>query len=145
MRVILVAVLLPGLAGCANFRPPASIHQLQANSRYWVSYDSSRRGAWIATDAAGSIKSCAEPAPDVALSFNTGLKGSVEAGGAKVSGIDASAVATAAALAGRDNVVLLAREALFGDHLLFGPNKYIIARSSVSVNRSQWEISTSRR
>lgn len=113
MRFVLLGLLISGLSACANLTPPASVQQLKANSSYWVSYDSSRRGAWIATSATGSIKSCAEPAPDVALSFNTGIKGSLEIGGAKAAGIDASAAAVAAALAGRDNVVLLAREALF--------------------------------
>lgn len=113
MRTLLLLPIVFGVAGCANFTRPASIHQLSANSRYWVSYDSSRRGAWLATNDAGHVTSCAEPAPDVALSFNSGLKGSLEVSGAKATGIDASAAATAAALAGRDNIVLLAREALF--------------------------------
>ena len=112
MRWMLCGAYL-ALSGCANFTPPASVHRLEPNANFWVSYDSSRRGAWISTGSNGEIKSCAEPAPDIALSLSTGLKGSFESGGTNASGVDASATATALALAGRDNVVLLAREALF--------------------------------
>lgn len=61
-----------------------------------------------------STKSCSEPSPDVALSFVNTLKGSLTTpGGLSAQGVDASLNATAQALAGRDDVVLLAREALF--------------------------------
>lgn len=111
MSIPLVSVLL---SGCANFYPPSRIAVLKPNTQYWASYDASRRGAWISTDAAGrSIASCAEPAPDVALSLATAVKAKGSApGGPAVEG-ELSATATALALAGRDNVVLLARETLF--------------------------------
>lgn len=108
--ICIVAVIL---GGCTNFYPPTSVRKLEPNARYLVSHDSSRRGAWIATDATGKVTSCAEPAPDVALSLSTGLKADISAGGVEAKGVDASAASTALALAGRDNVVLLAREALF--------------------------------
>ena len=78
-----------------------------------MNYDASRRGSIILSNGT-TTKSCSEPAPDVALSFVNTLKGSLTTpGGLSAQGVDASFSATALALAGRDDVVLLAREALF--------------------------------
>jgi len=60
----------------------------------------------------GKIRSCAEPAPDTAYSFNNAVKANVESGNTTAGG-ELSFAATVLALAGRDNLVLLARDAMF--------------------------------
>lgn len=111
--VLMSAASLLALGGCANFYPPSRVAALKPNTHYWASYDASRRGATFVTDASGQVvRGCSEPAPDVALSLSTILKAKAETQGVKAEG-ELSASATALALAGRDNVVLLAREALF--------------------------------
>jgi hypothetical protein len=113
-----IAFIATGLAslfvtGCANVSPPSSTTQIENGKSYWMSYDASRRGSIVISNGSVS-KSCSEPAPDVALSFVNTLKGTLaKPGGLSAEGVDASFNATALALAGRDDVVLLAREALF--------------------------------
>lgn len=110
MKLIMAAV---ALTGCANLYPPASKRELAPNQSYWLNYDASRRGTMIVTGDA-KVKSCSEPAPDVALSFANTFKGSAKApAGATAGSGEATLNATAMALAGRDELVLLAREALF--------------------------------
>ena len=114
MKSLIIVLACCTTTACANFYPPSRIATLKPNTQYWVSYDASRRGAWLSTDAAGrSVTSCAEPAPDVALSLATTLKGKGSVPSGASAEAEFSATATALALAGRDNVVLLAREAMF--------------------------------
>lgn len=102
-----------GLSGCANLYPPSSKDTLASKESYWMSYDASRRGT-IVISGDEKIRACSEPAPDVALSFVSSLKGGVQApAGTTATNIDTTLSATAQALAGRDDLVLLAREALF--------------------------------
>lgn len=101
------------LASCANFYPPSTKKEIDDSTGYWISYDASRRGALI-VPSGSKIQSCSEPAPDVALTFVNSIKGNLtKPDGTSVTGAEASANATAIALAGRNEVVLLAREALF--------------------------------
>lgn len=110
---VAVPFMLLASAGCTNLTSPSSATVLEPGSAYWLSYDASRRGT-VVVPANSTIKSCSEPAPDVGLSFANSLKGGLELpSGAKVSDIEVALNATAMALAGRDDVVLLAREALF--------------------------------
>ena len=102
------------ISGCANSYPPSRVAVLKPNTTYWISYDATRRGAWMSTDTADhSVSSCAEPAPDVALSLATTLKAKASTPGNVSAEGEFSATAAALALVGRDNVVLLPREALF--------------------------------
>lgn len=102
------------LGACANLHPPSFRDEIKPGTTSWVSYDASRRGAWVAVDSSGNIRSCAEPVPDVAMSFVNQLKGDFTLpNDASASEVEATMKATAAALAGRDNLVLLARESLF--------------------------------
>lgn len=112
--VNLVAVVIAVfISGCANFHSPSSRKELSPSQSYWMSYDASRRGTLIVAEGA-KVKTCAEPAPDVGMSFVNTLKGDFKLpGDTSATGVDAALKATAMALAGRDNVVLLAREALF--------------------------------
>lgn len=111
-------ILISGIAsvfvvGCANISSPSSSKEIDIKKSYWMSYDASRRGSIIISNGTNT-KSCSEPAPDVALSFVNTLKGSLTTpDGLSAQGVEASFNATALALAGRDDVVLLAREALF--------------------------------
>lgn len=101
------------LASCANLYPPSKSSRLSDGENYWLSYDASRRGALVVSNNS-QLKSCSEPSPDVALSFVNSLKGDFKTpGGTSATNVDATANATAIALAGRNEVVLLAREALF--------------------------------
>jgi hypothetical protein len=101
------------LASCANLYPPSTKKQIDNGSSYWVSYDASRRGALILPKSS-QVRACSEPAPDVGLTFVNTLKGNLTTpDGTSATGIDAAANATVVALAGRNEVVLLAREALF--------------------------------
>lgn len=109
----IAALALVLLSGCANFHAPSARKELKPDQSYWMSYDASRRGAIIVAEGT-HVKTCAEPTPDVAMSFVNTLKGDYTLpGNTSATGVDASFNATAMALAGRDNVVLLAREALF--------------------------------
>jgi hypothetical protein len=113
MPGLLALTALCWLTACANLTPPSQATPLEAGKSYWLSYDASRRGSIIAPTG-HKLRSCSEPAPDVAMSFVSSLKGSLTTpGGASATGVDASLNATAQALAGRDDLVLLAREALF--------------------------------
>jgi len=101
------------LASCANLYPPSSKSQIDDKQSYWMSYDASRRGTLVLAEGS-KTRSCSEPAPDVGLSFVNSVKGDLTTpGGTSVTGLDAAANATVVALAGRNDVVLLAREALF--------------------------------
>lgn len=113
-EIIFISYLSLGLAGCANFSPPISQRSIVQNGSQWLTYDASRRGTLVVSENGKIIRSCAEPAPDTANSFVNSLKGTFKtAGGTSAEGVDASLNATALALAGRDNLVLLARESLF--------------------------------
>ncbi len=80
----MIAIVSLLTSGCANLSPPSSVHALKPNTAYWSSYDSSRRGSTFVVSANGSIAGCSEPAPDVALSLSTGLKGSLKSGATEV-------------------------------------------------------------
>ncbi|MDR6673865.1 hypothetical protein [Xanthomonas sp. 1678] len=110
LATVVITILV---SGCANFHAPSSRKELKAGQSYWMSYDASRRGAIIVPEDS-KIKTCAEPGPDVGMSFINTLKGDFKfPGETSATGVEAALKATAMALAGRDNVVLLAREALF--------------------------------
>lgn len=115
MRVLrtLIVMFAIILCGCATFSAPSSEKELKPNQSYWMSYDATRRGSVIVAGDS-TVKTCSEPAPDVAMSFANALKGDFKVTDkASATGVDAALNATAMALAGRDDVVLLAREALF--------------------------------
>lgn len=113
MRLVAVLAAVAVLPGCAQFSPLSASKSLKPGA-YWMSYDTSRRGAWVRVSTDGEVTSCSEPAPDAAMSYAAGLAGGVKGpGNFEATNIDASASATAALLSGRDNLVLLAREALF--------------------------------
>lgn len=68
--LIIVAPIAALCIGCSSLTSPARPHQLEANQNYWFDYDASRRGTLLTSSTStNKFKSCAEPAPDVALSF----------------------------------------------------------------------------
>ena len=117
-RFIMKRLLLPlalsaaNLSGCATFSPLTSHQYIGDRSGQWLTYDSTRRGTLIVTSPDGEIRSCSEPAPDTAYNFSNAVKANVETGGT-TAGADISLAATIAELAGRDNLVLLARDAMY--------------------------------
>jgi len=101
------------LASCVNLYPPTAKKEIDATKSYWISYDASRRGTLV-VPSASTIKSCSEPAPDIALTLANKLEGGLTTpGGTEITDGEATINATVNALAGRNDVVLLAREALF--------------------------------
>ncbi len=110
---IISATALIMCSACANFTPPATQRTLTQSGVHWITYDSSRRGTLLAVENGKVIRSCAEPAPDTAYSFVNTVSGSSGKKDAAQTEVDLAFNATALALAGRDNLVLLARESLF--------------------------------
>ena len=64
------------------------------------------------TSPDGKIRSCSEPAPDTAYSFSNAIKANVKTGETTVDA-EVALAANLAELAGRDNLVLLARDAMY--------------------------------
>lgn len=110
---VFIAATALTVTGCANLTPPATQKPLAQEGTHWITYDSSRRGTLLAVKNGEVVRSCAEPAPDTAYSFVNTLKGSVKKPEGPEAEVDLAFNATALALAGRDNLVLLAREAMF--------------------------------
>lgn len=114
MRYFRLYLTILLLTGCANFTPPISQKPVIQNGSQWLTYDASRRGTLLVAENGRITRSCAEPAPDTATSYANSLKGTLKTpGGTSAESVDAAINSTALALAGRDNLVLLAREALF--------------------------------
>ena len=99
--------------GCANLSPLVTSRAIPKTGVHLITYDSSRRGTLLSVNN-DKVKSCAEPAPDTAYSFSNSFKASGKGGStpAEVS-VDVALTAMALQLAGRDNLVLLTREAMF--------------------------------
>lgn len=114
MKYLLLPLALSAvlLSGCATFSPLTSHQYIGDKSGQWLTYDSTRRGTLIVRSPDGKVRSCSEPAPDTAYSFTNALKANVESGGT-TAGTDISLAANIAELAGRDNLVLLARDAMY--------------------------------
>jgi hypothetical protein len=114
MKTKLLLLTLPLMfSGCAYFTPLTQHKVLDPEKAYWIQYDASRRGTFYAP-ASKKILTCAEPAPDMGINLSRKLKGSIKLpDGTDVSGLDSSSDITVEELAGRENVVLLAREAMF--------------------------------
>ncbi|MGO4154624.1 hypothetical protein [Cupriavidus sp. YAF13] len=104
------------ISGCSIFTPPARLHELDSSKNYWFDYDASRRGSFFAHSSAGtsspSPTSCAEPAPDVALSFATSLDAKLSSANITPQAKGDLAV-SAVKLAERSQMIQFSREALF--------------------------------
>jgi hypothetical protein len=113
-------------SGCANFTSPARHHALNATGPQWIDYDASRRGTLLQTDKEGRLIGCAEPAPDIGLSQVNKIKVETTAADNQKNGADLEFSNTAVALAGRTQLVLALREALFR-----------ICESSINMNMTK--------
>lgn len=112
LHLLVSAVSMMTISACANLSPLTRSTQLK-DGNYWLTYDSSRRGAYVYKGEDGKLHSCAEPAPDTGYNFTNGLKGkTTTASGTSAEG-EVSLTATIMAIAGRDNLVLISREALY--------------------------------
>jgi len=105
--IVTAAAAALSLSGCANFFPPATVIDLPEGA-HAISSDASRTNTLVTVNA-GKLRSCAAPSPDVAITFANALKATLP----NQADVDATLSATAVALAGRDDGVLLAREGLF--------------------------------
>lgn len=112
----LFAFAMALLAGCSSLTSPARVHALADGKGYWIDYDASRRGTvLVGQDPATqkfAFRSCAEPAPDVALSFASKIESQLsykEITGQAKGDLAISAVK----LADRSQMVMFFREALF--------------------------------
>ena len=113
MKFLISAIMLSTLcAGCANFTPPAAKHKMGTAGTYWLTYDASRRGTLMVIRHGEVVRSCAEPTPDIARSF-ANIIGSLANNGQDKRGGGAALTASVTPLSGRNDLVLLAREALF--------------------------------
>lgn len=116
MKTILVAgAMVLILSGCANFTSPARSSALTANTPYWLDYDATRRGALVLPNGT-NMKTCAEPAPDAALSLVTKLEYSSKPGtdaDAKERTAKTEFNSTVVDLAKRTQTVAFLRESLF--------------------------------
>lgn len=104
---IVVAGIASFLTGCAALTAPARVHELNAEKNYWFDYDASRRGTIFSKG-----HSCAEPAPDVALTLASKAEAAVDYQGLDANTKVALAI-NAVKLAERSQMVLFFREALF--------------------------------
>lgn len=101
------------LGGCASLTSPMRTHALQPGTPYAIDYDATRRGAYI-LPGDGSMKMCAEPAPDVAMDSVTQIIANLKL---PQTGVDANAQIElqqkVVELAGRTQLVLVLRESLY--------------------------------
>lgn len=113
LLIVPALIALAFLSGCAALTPPARTHVLEAGKPYVIDYDASRRGAYI-LPADGSLRVCAEPAPDVALESITKIIAELRLAQADADGNAQIELSTRVVeLAGRTQVVLILRESLY--------------------------------
>lgn len=104
------------LSGCSSMTSPARVHALADGKGYWFDYDATRRGTvLVGQDPATqkfAFRSCAEPAPDVALSLASKIESQLSY--KEISGQAKGELAiNAVKLADRSQMVMFFREALF--------------------------------
>lgn len=103
------------VSACASFTEPARKHELDSSKPYWMDYDAYRRGALfvpLSTARGKSIRTCAEPPPDVALQLAD--KFAAKGGTGEVSAeANAEISQNALQLAQRTQTIQFLRESLF--------------------------------
>ncbi|MGI2205168.1 hypothetical protein ACROAH_15010 [Shewanella oncorhynchi] len=99
--------------GCSVFTPPAQMEQIKESGTYWVNYNSERRGAIVRTASdttnVGTIKFCAEPAPDTSNNYE--LQGTLKKDAVGEASLQAGQ--SVIILPGRSSNVLSLRESLY--------------------------------
>ena len=119
MKTVVMAVAAAVLlsSGCASITSPARKSQLVPGHSYWFDYDASRRGMVMAVtqDAAGGaiVRTCAEPAPDVAMQMAANAHLDVKSTGSTSAAAGGTTAQVARVLSERTQMVMFFREALF--------------------------------
>lgn len=115
--VLLVSAVALLTTSCASITSPARMKKLEPGHSYWFDYDASRRGMVLAmtADAQGRpvARTCAEPAPDVAMQVAATASLEVNTPGATSGSAGASGAQAAKLLSERTQMVMFFREALF--------------------------------
>jgi len=111
MKTAMVPILVLVVCGCANLRSPITAKALGDGKPYWFTYTAERRGALVLNTAKG-IQVCSEPFPDVGLNLTSKIAAAATYQGAKGE-IDADFASSVVELAGRTQIVLVLREALY--------------------------------
>lgn len=106
-RALAVSLLL--VAGCGAFTAPSSRSTLEPDTPYWFEYSAERRGAVLVRWRDGSMRFCAEPAPDVALRQAVDLVARAETPQGISAEAQAKFSADVIALAGRTQAILSGR------------------------------------
>lgn len=117
-RISLIAVCSSVIftSGCSTLTSPARIHELESGKSYWFDYDATRRGTILVSADSNAkekvLRSCAEPAPDVALNLASKIESQLSY--KDISGQAKGDLAiNAVKLAERSQMVMFFREALF--------------------------------
>ncbi|MCA9803287.1 MAG: hypothetical protein KC777_15055 [Cyanobacteria bacterium HKST-UBA02] len=131
ISLCIAAIAAVALSGCASLTPPARTHELTPGKPYVIDYDASRRGAYV-LPADGSLKVCAEPAPDVALESITKIIAELKLADPNVDASTQIELQTKVVeLAGRTQLVLVLRESL-----------YRLCEQGINGSLSQEQVST---
>lgn len=108
---------LPGI-GCRTSTKPTGIRTILNSTNAHVRlvhYDATRRGVYIVQHGVGDVRIAAEPPPDAAMAVAAEFIGKVSGMGAQATGgeLNAKLNESIVELAGRGQVVTLARDALY--------------------------------
>ncbi|MEK6801580.1 MAG: hypothetical protein AABZ34_02790 [Nitrospirota bacterium] len=116
LHCALVSFGLLGSFGCSLPQRATKVIELPENKSSVVTYSAELRGAYIRAPNA-KFEICAEPAPDVALEsvekITASLKGILQTGQTVEGSLSTELATKVVQLAGRTQLVLLAREMLF--------------------------------
>lgn len=112
-KISSIIVFALSLAGCGLLpKRGVEIHSVPSAGTTVVSFPSDQRGAFF-RDNGSTGTYCAEPFPDTALDSVAKLAGKIDAGEAGSAEIDSELSTKVVELAGRSQLVLLARELLY--------------------------------
>lgn len=115
-KVIALSLVLASLSACGIPQRKAKVLDVKANDAWAVTYPADLRGAYIQTEQS-KVWFCAEPAPDVALQslvkVTENLKVTTPSGIGGEGAISGEFATNVIQLAGRTQLVLLAREMLY--------------------------------
>lgn len=115
-QMIALSLILTSLSACGVPQRSAQVHSIRANDVSAVSYPADLRGAYLKMGES-KMQFCAEPAPDVALQslvkVTENLKVTTPSGTQGEGSFSGEFASNVIQLAGRTQLVLLAREMLY--------------------------------
>ncbi len=113
---IMIMIVLSVLSGCATPQREVKMIQITPQMSSVITYPSDVRGTYVVKDDS-ALKFCAEPVPDVALEsiqkLTANLKATFAAGQPIDASISGELAVKAVELAGRTQLLLIAREMLY--------------------------------